>query len=475
MRATLARWWREPEPWVLMVWLLPAASVLLALMPVGDLAYEIRAGLRMIDDRTILTHDVFTYTVFGRPWLNQQWAAEILLGGLYKAVGWRGLVFLRALLASVAAGAVLVRTRSKGTDPFVAGCVVLVALEVAFELPGTGALRPQLLAVPLFLVTLWVVDRRHADPRRLAWLIPVQVVWANVHGSFVLLSALVGIAFVTDIVGRRRRAVTWDAGVFVASLLAPLVSPLGVGIYRYLGDLLSSPVVRQVIDEWQPLWRREPAGLVFLVVAIVAVVVVIKRGTRRPTVEEGLQLLMFTGLAVWSGRNLLWWALATPPIVGGVLAGWRPERTGMRRTTVLVAAGLAALLLLGTVRVTTTQPAEALLSEAPTQALTDAVAVATRDGARVFDGWWGWWFELQLPNVPMFIDPRAELFPDAVWRDYFTITQARAGWRQVLDRWNVDVVVANKRYHERLIRLLRADPAWTLREEDAEGVVFTRG
>lgn len=474
MRDTLARWWREPEPWVLMVWLLPAVSVLLALMPTGDLAYQIRAGIRMIDDRTILTRDVFTYTVAGRPWLNQQWAGEIVLGGLFRAVGWRGLVFVRALLASVAAGAVFARTRSKGADPFVAGCVVLVGLEVAFLLPGTGALRTQLLAVPLFLVTLWVIGTRDKDPRRLAWLVPVQVVWANMHGSFVLLTALVGIAFVADVVGRHRREASWSGAVLLASLVAPLVSPLGFGTYRYLGDLLSSPVVREVIDEWQPLWRRSPAGPVFLAVAIVAIVVVVRYGTRRPTLEEGLQLLLFTGLAVWSGRNLLWWALGTPPIIGGLLAGWHPERGGTRRTATLVAAGLAMLLLIGTVRVTTVEPAEALLSEAPTQALTDAVAAATQDGARVFDGSWGSWFEFQLPTVPMFIDARAELFPDPLWGDYLTITHARAGWRQVLDRWNVDVVVADKRYHERLVRLLRTDPAWTLHHEDRVGVVFTR-
>ncbi|MDP9299913.1 MAG: hypothetical protein M3P43_03315 [Actinomycetota bacterium] len=457
-----------------MVWLLPAATVLLALLPTGDLAYQIRAGIRMIDDRTILTRDVFTYTVPGRVWLNQQWAGEIALGGLFKAVGWRGLVFVRALLASVAAGVVLARTRSKGADPFVAGCVVLVGLEVAFLLPGAGVLRPQLLAVPLFLVTLWLLDARHANPRRLAWLVPIQIVWANVHGSFVLLTALTGIAFFCDFLAKRRRDASWAGAIVLASLIAPLVSPLGFGTYRYLGELLSSPVVREVISEWQPLWRRSPAGPVFLVVAVVAIIVVVRYGKRRPTLEDGLQLLMFTGLAVWSGRNLLWWALGTPPIIGGLFVGWHPERSRTRRTTVLVAAGLAVLLVIGTVRVATVEPAEALLSEAPTQALTDAVSAASQHGARVFDGLWGSWFELQLPAVPMFIDARAELFPDAVWADYFTVTLARVGWRQVLDRWNVDVVVADKRYHERLVRLLRTDPAWTLRYEDRVGVVFTR-
>jgi hypothetical protein len=474
LRTSLATWWRHPEPWVLMAWLLPAVSVLFARMPTGDLSYQIRDGLWMIHERSVLTHDVFTFTALGRPWLNEQWAGELILGGLFRVVGWRGLVIVRALLASVAAGATLARTRSKGADPVVGGCIVLVALEVAFLLPGTGALRPQLLAVPLFLLTLWLLDGRHERPRRLLWLVPIGIVWANVHGSFVLMTAMVMIACISDVVARRRRDAAWTGGLALASLVTPLVSPLGVGTYRYLVSILSSPVIREVIDEWQPLWRRSPAGPVMLAVVVVAFILVLRRGTRRPTLEEGLQLALFTGLAVWSGRNLLWWALATPPIAGGLLAGWHPERHGVRRTTVLVGATLAVFVLSGCVRVATTEPVQALLSEAPTQQMTDAVGAAARDGARVFDGWWGSWFELELPAVPMFIDARAEFFPQAIWDDYFRITFALPGWQQTLDRWNIDVVVANKRYHERLVRLLRSDPAWTVREQDAEGIVFVR-
>jgi branched-subunit amino acid transport protein len=443
-------------------------------MPTGDLSFQIRDGLWMIHHREILTHDVFTFTVGGQQWLNQQWGGELILGGLFRAVGWRGLMFVWALVASVAAGGTLARARSKGADPLIGGCIVLVGLEVAFLLPGTGALRPQLLAVPLFLLTLWLLDNRHAQPRRLLWLLPIGIAWANLHGSFVLLTLMAAVAFTADLAARRGRDATWTGGVVLASLVTPLVSPLGIGTYRYLGTILTSPVIREVIDEWQPLWRRSPAGPVALTVVIVAIVLVLREGSRRPSLEEGLQLALFTGLAIWSGRNLLWWALATPPILGGLLAGWHPKRTGIRRTTALVGVTLAALILVGSVRVATTSPAQALLSETPTQQMTEAVGEATRDGARVFDGWWGSWFELELPEVPMFIDARAELFPNEVWADYFRITFARPGWRQTLARWNIDVVVANKRYHPRLINLLRNDPGWTELEQDFQGVVFVR-
>jgi hypothetical protein len=474
MREALARWWREPEPWTLLVWLLPPATVLLALMPTGDLAYQIRVGLRMIDDRSILTHDVFTYTMGGQPWLNQQWAAELTLGGLFRLVGWRGLVVVRAVLAGVAAGVTLNRTRARGADPFVAGVLVLVALEIAFLLPGTAALRPQLLSVPLFLLTLWLLDTRREHPTRPLWLVPVAIAWANVHGSFVLVPALAGISFVADLVARHSRDAIRSGALTVATLLTPLVSPLGVGTYRYLGELLTSPLVRDIIDEWQPLWRRWPAFPAFVAMSTVLLAVLWQRRTRNPTLEEALRATMFTILAVWSGRHLLWWALAMPPIAGGMLAGWHPERGSTRTATVGVAAVLAVVLGIGVVRVATTRPVERLLTEIPTREMTETVRTASANGARVFDGWWGSWFELEMPGVPMFVDARAELFTDEIWGDWFTITQARPGWREAIDRWNIDVVVANERYQGRLIGLLRSDAAWMLLHEDDEGAVFIR-
>jgi hypothetical protein len=443
-------------------------------MPTGDLAYQISAGVRMIDGHTILTRDVFTFTYGGREWLDLQWAAEIILGGLFKIVGWRGLVVVRAVLVSVVAGATLIRTRAKGADMLVAGATTVGFLEIAFLVPRANSLRPQLLAVPLFVLALWLLDQRQRRPAILLWLIPTEIVWANFHGSFILLIALVGIAFFADLVAKPRRPAIWTGAILLASLVAPLVSPLGFGTYRYLRLILSSPVIRIFVDEWQPLWRVLPAGPVFLVAVIAAIVVIVKHGTRRPTFEEGLQVLLLSGLAVWSARNLLWWALATPPIVGGLLAGWRPHRTGTRSLGAMVGAVLAALLLIGCVRVATIEPAQALLSEAPTQELTDAVGAAAKDGARVFDGWWWSWFELELPNVPMFVDARTEMFPLEVWVDYFTIVQARAGWMEALDRWNIGVIVTDKSSESRLIRDLRSDPDWTLRYEDPEGVVFTR-
>ena len=119
---------------------------------------------------------------------------------------------------------------------------------------------------------------------------------------------------------------------------------------------------------------------------------------------------------------------------------------------------------------------------APTGVLTDApsgITAALRatagSGDRVFNPQpWGSWFEFALPDVPVAIDSRIELFSRGVWRDYQTVSFAQEGWGRVLDRWNVDVLVVDPATQGDLARsALRAD-AWSLSYRDPQAMVFRR-
>src|SRR4051812_1995274 len=59
-------------PWPYLPWLVPVIAVLGARLVVTDLAYLLRSGRIMLDSHAVLRVDVFTYTIYGQPWLNQQ-------------------------------------------------------------------------------------------------------------------------------------------------------------------------------------------------------------------------------------------------------------------------------------------------------------------------------------------------------------------------------------------------------------------
>src|SRR5439155_9194691 len=335
----------------------------------------------------VLRTDPFTFTMGGQPWLNQQWGAAVAFASVFRSFGWAGMVFLRALFVSIAVGATYGRTRRRNGDPLVSGCLTLGAFAVAATVSGTLTVRPQLLVLPLFVLSGWLIAGRTEHLRR-TWFLPaIVVVWANLHGSFVLVLLMLVTALVDDLVTRRSTLRILSL-VMLACVVAPVVSPFGAGTYRYVWEIATSPVIRDVVVEWHPLWAQFPAWLAFLVANVLAIVVALRYRGRAPTIEERLTLILFTGLAIWSGRNIVWWMLAVPPVMGGLLRGWQPSGAPVGRLGVVVGTTLAILLAVGGIRVATTRPAEALLAEAPT-GITQALASVTSDGTRVWDGRWG--------------------------------------------------------------------------------------
>jgi hypothetical protein len=61
----------------------------------------------MLDVHQVLRVDPLTYTIFGQPSVNQQWAAGVIFASIYGIAGWRGLLLLRAILVATAFGGTL--------------------------------------------------------------------------------------------------------------------------------------------------------------------------------------------------------------------------------------------------------------------------------------------------------------------------------------------------------------------------------
>ncbi len=138
--------------------------------------------------RWIRTHghvpglDPFTFGSANRPWVDVHWSFEVLASLAYGAGGVAALVLLAAgagALATLAA----VTARRRGWPVTIAVACMLSALVL---LSWRFDPRPEifsLLYLSLFLAILLRVQERPA----LAWLlVPVQVLWANMQGLFVL-------------------------------------------------------------------------------------------------------------------------------------------------------------------------------------------------------------------------------------------------------------------------------------------------
>src|SRR5712691_10641296 len=98
--------WRVP---LSQVWAWVAISVpvgVLAAFPLVsvDLAYLVRAGDLMLRTGSVLRTDPLMLWTIGKPWLNQQWGAELIVAAAYRMDGWLGLAVLRGALQACVVG-----------------------------------------------------------------------------------------------------------------------------------------------------------------------------------------------------------------------------------------------------------------------------------------------------------------------------------------------------------------------------------
>jgi hypothetical protein len=461
-----------PQLWALVAVVLPMVVVVGYLSTV-DLAYHIRAGDFMLSSQSLLRTDTFSFTSNGSSWLNQQWGAQIVLSLVFKGLGWAGLALVHAALVGTIFVFVYLACRAKGAPARISAWVSLAAFAASLV---NLSLRPQLLGMALFALTLWLVVDRKGHPGRFLAIPVAVVVWANVHGSFFLGPLLVLLAWVED--RHEGRLATRTLLVGAASVAATLVNPFGPRVWSYVSSLSRNSDITAHVTEWQAPSIRGPGGaLFFLSVAAVATLLARREGLVPWTTI--IWLGAFFLIALTAIRGTAWWAMAAAPAVVGLVGNRRSRRRDLPASALntaiaflLVIPGLALFpwSLVGT-------PADSPGKRVPGApvGLTMEIRRVAEPGDRIFNAQvWGSWFEFALPSNPVFVDSRIELFSHAIWKQYRAVSNGRQGWQAILDRWRVRVVAISPGQQEGLIPLIRRDRGWTLVYEDDYGLIFLR-
>jgi hypothetical protein len=440
-----------------------------------DLAYHLRAGEEVLSGH-IPRVDTYTFTVAGQPWLDQQWAAQGVYTAIYRLGGWPLLEAAQAMLVGATFFLVYLAARNAGARCRTASLLTLGGFLVAS--PGVG-MRPQLLALPLFAATLWVVAGRATHPGRL-WLAPVFAAFtANLHGSFTLFPVIVGLAWLED---RRRRPEEARRVLLIAfaTAVATLLNPFGPRAWTYAYELSSNPVIRKTISEWAPTTIATVPGW-FAIGSAMAVVVYLVRRSRPTPWTALLTLGLFFLLALSAQRAIVWWGMIVPVVLGALL---RPEQAAgekAKHSDGAISSPVPAYAIIGVLvgAVLVLAPwwrgssYDRFLAAAP-PGLTEAARENLPPGTRTLVHQpWGSWFEFALPDIPVFVDSRIEIVPEDIWHDYGEVGFAGSDWKAVLEKWKVQAIVADADWE--LYQTLKDDhDEWRMLYEDADGALFVR-
>jgi hypothetical protein len=465
----------ETSPFPILLVALVGIVLLTAFAPsivVGDTWLTLAAGREVVDHGLPSTEAI---TVLGRgaTWTDQQWLAQVVLYATHELTGMHGVVLLDVLLVLLALSLVTATARTSGAS---SRSTFLIGMLAVLAGPWGWTIRAQSTALPLYAAAVWLlVDAaRHGVRRRTLLVLPLLVLWANLHGSVVLGALLTVLLGVTELV-RMRRVAAGAIALVVAAPLCVLASPYGTRLFAYYDLMLVDAPFAPILREWQ--WSR-PDGTTFLfwVLALLAGALLAKRTCRsRLTTYELLVLAVTFVGAVQAVRGVVWFALAAgailPVALDGLLTRADIRAPGVNRTISLAAlAGVA--LALGTFLA---RPSSWLVSDWP-EARLHAVRDATRD-PRVqlypTDGTADWllWRVPELRGRIAY-DVRFELYDQATLDDIVRYNALRQGWKRVLDGYRA--VVVERTPGDARTGALRGEAGFRLVYRDAEIDVVTR-
>src|SRR5450759_4071930 len=470
-----------------------------------DMWWHIRAGEQTWQTgRPILT-DQNSYTRLGANWTNVHWLFQV---GMYLLFRWGGYTLLGGAVALLIAVSLVVLTiQMEGPALFKGFLLILTALVSA----PVWVARPQIGSLLLMSVVgyvLYLYKWRHQD--RLWTLIPIFILWANIHPGYVLglllIAGMLGGELINHLIWVEGADILpWNRiirlGVWgLASGFALLINPTGINAWILPFQTVTINVLQNSISEWaspdfHQLFQQPYIWLLLLTPAAIGLSMLRLDGT---------DLVTFAGFAylgLVARRNFGPFAMAATPILSrylwAALQAWsirtRPlwdealsrlnvspqKLAGLssynpRHSRVINLAVFAFLVLVASGKLYySTFP---VTIEAYENTFFPVKAVAWLDDhhpqGNLFNSYnWGGYLEWGERNYPIFLDGRTDIYGDEIVSQFLSVVYAKEGWQKILDRWNIHLILLEPSWP--IVNIL-PNYGWKILYHDNVSVLFGR-
>src|SRR6266511_6291773 len=171
----------------LLVFVFMASIFLLAAQPITDpdFWWHLKTGQYIFETRSIPHTDIFSSLRFGSEWITHEWLSEVFMYSVFRKAGYGGLIVVFAIVITAAFWIAYQRCRHLAGHPYVQGFAVL--LGAAATLPVWGV-RPQMFSLLLASIFISFLDRylRREEMPSIWWLVPLMILWVNLHAGFAL-------------------------------------------------------------------------------------------------------------------------------------------------------------------------------------------------------------------------------------------------------------------------------------------------
>lgn len=450
--------------------------------------------------------------------VTRGWLSDFISGWFYQQAGLTGVVFICSLVVTLGLTWSYQMGRARGLG-LASGLVMLAIVMGTVGMHWSA--RSHLYSYLPFLATYYFVfmssDRSWKRPLGLAF---SMMLWANLHGSFMIGPMMIGVKIGFDVFdglknnflpSRKPQAeavsetpendptssgnpkfvpeLRADAIAAAAILIASAINPRALSFYSHVAGYLANPEIIHKTDEWRAFDIFAGVGSwAFLILLAITTTLLVK--TR--TIPSKAELVFFV-IMVFAGfesmRLIPYSALIAMPLLGPAWQALSSKTHGDSRLAKLIAfegraeeqekssmkvalASIAISIIMGIamMNMPISQVKDFDAERLPVNEV-NYMAEHHIDGLGFnYDNWGGYIFFKRKQKV--FIDDWADFLPVQFIEDYVDVLTAKGAWQAKFNKYPFEWVLAPN--ESQLAQILTQDPGWKVAMRDKAGVLILR-
>jgi hypothetical protein len=474
----------------------------------ASIGWHIRNGEQMLQTHSVTRTDPFSVTMGGQTWYAWEWLYDVVIARIHLGFGLNGVVFVTAAIIALTFALSLRFCLRRGADLPVTA--LLLALSLGASMIHLFA-RPHVLSWLFTVIWFQVLDG--SESRRLWWLPASMLLWANVHGGFVVGFILLGMYMLSDAIlyyrcreAEERRTLVSRlralGSVTALSLAASLINPYGYGLHVHVYRYLSSRWLMNHIDEFLSPNFHGVAQQCFVAILLITIVALAVSHSK-PSLARIFVMLFAAYSGLYASRSLpvssLLLTLIVAPLltqafadarsnarlslrVREFLSRWhsltariRDVELGFRGhlwPVVAVLLGVLACAQQGRIGSRQVMNAGFDPRHLPVQAAEVIARTGVHDPIFCLDSWGGYLIYRLYPQNKVFVDDRHDLYGEEFLKDYLEAIRLAPEWEKFLDEKHVNWVLLPA--ESSLANMLRETSKWELVYRDGTSVLLKR-
>lgn len=444
-----------------------------------DLGWHLRYGQYFIENLKFMKTNDLTYLMPGYVWPNSYGLYQIFIYVIYKYFGLLGLSALSSILLI---STYYLFSKIEPKLRYVNLVFFLILIFTSWHVFHIGA-RAQVFSFT-FLVMLWGILKNYRKKEKyLYFLPPLFVLWANIHGEFILGVIVTGVFVFSQIIKYKLKVSKILLAASFLSLIGTLINPYGIGIYEEAIRHMKVPM-HTLIAEWL---RPVPWIQVCTVIITLIITFLLFKKRQNNWLFFIILIPLFAYITLDAKRNipvfLLFVVFAAYDLYKNRLL--KIEKSiGLKNIIDFIIP--VALVSVGFVNLTNSYNYAANQTTYCSKGIwpypCDAVKFIKENppkGENVYSAYeWGGYLSWELPMYKFFVDGRTPAWPTPEGKSpytiYLEIIQAREGYQEKLDEYKTDWLFIGAGTFLDIELKEKEDSVWKEAYRDRISVIYTK-